>query len=86
MRVASERLKQAAARWWEKHICAEDPDDRRERLLLEAAAEIAARTPHVIALHAALEACALRNWHTPGAAVEPFPVPSPWNAPSAAHS
>ena len=29
MRVLPEQFKQAAAKWWEKHIRAEDPDDRR---------------------------------------------------------
>jgi hypothetical protein len=39
----SRKLKQAVVKWWERHICAEDPYDRAERLHLEQTMAVASQ-------------------------------------------
>lgn len=46
-----------AAAWWEKHICAEDPDAREKRLMWE----IENRAREKAALRAAFEVWAAEN-------------------------
>lgn len=55
------KLKEAVRALWEEHICAEDPYDRRQRLLAETEKEIRSRTLEILALQEAMQAWALER-------------------------
>ena len=55
------KLKGALCRFWETHICSEDPDDRRQRLIAETEREIKNRALEILALREAMQAWALEH-------------------------
>jgi hypothetical protein len=55
------KLKGALHRFWETYICAEDPDDRRQRLIAEAEREIKNRALESLALREAMQSWALEH-------------------------
>jgi hypothetical protein len=55
------KLREAFRALWEEHICAEDPYDRRQRLLAETEKEIKNRTLEILALQEAIQGWALEH-------------------------
>jgi hypothetical protein len=55
------KLKEALHRFWEAHICTEDPDDCRKRLIAQTEKEIRNRAVEILALHEAVQAWALEH-------------------------
>jgi len=55
------KLKEALRGFWEEHVCAEDPDDCRQRLIAETEREIKNRALEILALREAMQAWALEH-------------------------